>query len=83
MGQVTSGTNGGINPFTLPGGYEVIWTGCKVINHDNSQFIGVGVIPDVKVSRTINGIINGKDETLEGALKVLKKLNESASVSSQ
>ena len=73
VGQVTSGTNGGINPFTLPGGYEVIWTGSKVINHDNSQFIGVGVIPDVKVSRTIDGIINDKDEMLDAALKVLKK----------
>ncbi len=73
VGQVTSGTNGGINPFTLPGGYEVVWTGCKVINQDDSQFVGIGVQPDIKVTRTINGIINGKDEILEEALKVLKR----------
>ena len=27
VGQPTAGTNGDINPFTVPGGYTIVWTG--------------------------------------------------------
>ena len=27
VGGPSAGTNGNINPFTLPGGYRIIWTG--------------------------------------------------------
>jgi hypothetical protein len=33
VGSPTAGTNGNINPFTLPGGYRVVWTGMKVLKH--------------------------------------------------
>src|SRR5262249_33077317 len=43
VGTPTAGTNGNINPFTLPGGFRVIWTGMKVLKHDGSQHHGVGI----------------------------------------
>jgi hypothetical protein len=36
VGQPTAGTNGNVNPFTLPGGFRVVWTGMKVLKHDGS-----------------------------------------------
>jgi C-terminal processing protease CtpA/Prc len=71
VGAPTAGTNGNINPFTLPGGYRVYWTGMKVLKHDGSRHHGVGIQPTVPVNRTIQGVAQGRDEVLERALKVV------------
>ncbi len=73
VGETTAGTNGNTNPFTLPGGYDFLWTGMKVLKHDGSQHHGVGIRPTVPVSRTIRGIAEGKDEQLEKAIAVVSK----------
>ena len=72
VGEPTAGTNGNINPFALPGGYTVFWTGMRVIKHDGSQHHGIGIKPTVPVSRTISGVRAGKDEQLERALQLLR-----------
>ena len=71
VGGPTAGTNGNINPFTLPGGYQVYWTGMRVLKHDGSQHHGIGIIPTVPVKRTIQGIREGRDELLEKAIEVV------------
>jgi C-terminal processing protease CtpA/Prc len=73
VGGPTAGTNGNVNPFTLPGGYGVSWTGMKVLKHDGSQHHGIGIRPTVPVSRTIQGVADGRDEILEKAIKVVGK----------
>jgi hypothetical protein len=72
VGGPTAGTNGNINPFTVPGGYQITWTGMKVLKHDSSQHHGVGIIPTILVSRTRAGVANGRDEVLDRALSLLK-----------
>ena len=71
VGGPTAGTNGNINPFALPGGYSVIFTGMKVVKHDGSQHHGVGIQPTVPCSRTIAGVAAHKDELLEKAVSVV------------
>jgi C-terminal processing protease CtpA/Prc len=71
VGGPTAGTNGNVNPFTLPGGYRVAWTGMKVLKHDGSRHHGVGIQPTVPVIRTIPGIAAGKDEFLERAVALV------------
>ena len=71
VGGPTAGTNGNVNPFVLPGGYHVSWTGMRVLKHDGSQHHGVGIQPTVPVSRTIAGIASGRDELLERAVAVV------------
>ena len=71
VGGPTAGTNGNINPFVLPGGYHVTWTGMRVLKHDGSQHHGVGIQPTVPVSRTVEGIAAGRDELLERAVAVV------------
>ncbi len=71
VGEPTAGTNGNVNPFSLPGGYRVSWTGMKVLKHDGSRHHGVGIRPTVPVSRTIRGVREGRDELLERAVEVV------------
>jgi len=70
VGQPTAGTNGNINMFVLPGEYRITFTGMRVTKHDNTQFHGIGILPDVYVEKTMEGIKTGKDEFLEKALEI-------------
>lgn len=72
VGAPTAGTNGNINPFTLPGGYRIGWTGMRVLKHDGSQLHGVGIHPHVPVKRTIAGVREGRDQLLEKAIDIAK-----------
>ncbi|HET8735055.1 MAG TPA: S41 family peptidase [Pricia sp.] len=70
VGQPTAGTNGNVNGFNLPGGYRINWTGMKVVKHDGSQHHGIGILPDIYVEKTVDGIVSGKDEFLEKAIEL-------------
>jgi C-terminal processing protease CtpA/Prc len=72
VGQATAGANGGINPFKLPGGYTIHWTGQRVRKHDGSHHHLVGIRPDVEAGRTIEGVRAGRDEVLRTALDVIR-----------
>ena len=71
VGESTAGTNGDVNPFTVPCGFTIAWTGLRVLKHDGSQHHGVGIQPTIPVSRTIEGIAAGRDELLECAVEAL------------
>jgi len=72
VGEPTAGTNGNVNPFTVPGGYVLSWTGMRVLKHDGSRHHGVGILPTHPVSRTIKGITERRDEFLEKALELAR-----------
>jgi C-terminal processing protease CtpA/Prc len=73
LGEATAGTNGNINPTSLPLGYQMIWTGMKVLKHDGTRHHGIGIHPDIAVPRTIRGIREGRDEQLERAAALLAR----------
>ena len=73
VGQPTAGTNGNFNTFLLPGDIEINWTGMKVLKLDGTQLHGIGILPDVYVEKTIEGVTNGKDEFLDKALEIVNK----------
>ncbi len=75
VGQPTAGTNGNINPFTVPSGYRFNWTGMKVLKHDGSQHHGVGILPTVPAQRTLEGVRLGRDELLERAVAVISGID--------
>jgi C-terminal processing protease CtpA/Prc len=72
VGQPTAGANGTINPFTLPGGYEVTWTGMRVRKHDGSPHHRVGIRPTRPVERTREGVRAGRNEVLQRAAATLR-----------
>lgn len=73
VGQPSAGTNGSINSINLPNGFQLNFTGMKVTNGDGSRHFGVGVLPDVYVEKTIEGVLKGRDEFLEKAIEILNR----------
>jgi C-terminal processing protease CtpA/Prc len=71
IGQPTAGANGNVNPFGLLGNYRMSWTGMKVVKHDGSQHHAIGILPNIYVNKTIEGVKSGKDEFLEKAIEVI------------
>jgi C-terminal processing protease CtpA/Prc len=72
VGSETEGTNGGAPDFSLPGGGYMVFTHERVLNPDGSEFQGVGIVPDVYVEPTVEGVRAGRDEVLERAIQVLR-----------
>ncbi|MDP9122764.1 MAG: S41 family peptidase, partial [Acidobacteriota bacterium] len=73
VGGPTAGTNGNVNPFTLPGGYHVVFTGMQVLKQDGSRHHGVGILPTIPVSRTLKGVAQERDELLFRAIEVVSR----------
>jgi hypothetical protein len=73
IGEPTAGTNGNVNHISLPGGYNISWTGMKVLKHDGTPHHGVGIHPTVPVKPTIKGLAEGRDEVLEKGIEVVSR----------
>ena len=68
IGSPTSGANGDVTTFSVPGGIRVSMTGHDVRHADGRQLQRMGLQPDVRVDPTIAGIAAGKDEVLDRAV---------------
>src|SRR4051812_15835437 len=73
VGGPTAGTNGGMDPFDVAGGHTLRWTGMDIRKKDGSPHLGVGIKPTVPVSRTLAGVIAGRDELLEKGIEVVSQ----------
>ncbi len=71
LGSTTSGADGNVSPFALPGGLHAGISGIGVFYPDKSPTQQIAIIPNVKVTPTIAGIRAGRDEVLEEALRQL------------
>jgi C-terminal processing protease CtpA/Prc len=72
VGNPTAGANGNIVHLTLPGGFQLSWTGMKVTKFDGSQHHLVGIQPTVPVERTLKAVQEGRDEYIEKALELMR-----------
>ena len=45
----------------------------RVVKHDGSQHHLIGILPTVPAERTIQGVIEGRDELLEKALEIIER----------
>jgi C-terminal processing protease CtpA/Prc len=73
IGQPTAGANGNVNTFDIPGNINIIFTGMKVLNEDNSRHFIKGIVPDIIVNKTIKAVKEGRDEYIEKAIELLKQ----------
>lgn len=71
IGSATTGANGDVTNFNLPGGISVYFTGQAVEHADGTQLQRKGLQPDIEVHPTIEGIRQGRDEVLERAIEYL------------
>ncbi len=71
MGSTTAGADGNVSSITLPGGLSCRISGIGVFDANHGPTQRVGIVPDVVVMPTIEGITAGRDEVLEAAVKFI------------
>jgi C-terminal processing protease CtpA/Prc len=71
VGSTTAGADGNVMPIPLPGGLSSMMSGIGVFYPDKRPTQRVGIIPDVEVKPTIEGIRAGRDEVLEKGLHLI------------
>jgi C-terminal processing protease CtpA/Prc len=69
VGSTTSGADGNVSHFELPGGLQTMISGLGVFYPDKKPTQRIGIVPDITLKPTIAGIRAGRDEALEQALR--------------
>jgi C-terminal processing protease CtpA/Prc len=72
IGTPTAGANGDVTFMVLPGNLSVSFSGHDVRHADGRQLQRVGIQPTIRVERTIRGLVDGRDELLDAAVKFLQ-----------
>jgi C-terminal processing protease CtpA/Prc len=65
--------DGNVSPIFLPGGLRTMISGIGVYYPDGRETQRVGIVPDIVVKPTIEGILNGNDELLQKAVELILK----------
>ncbi|HEY0476784.1 MAG TPA: S41 family peptidase, partial [Kofleriaceae bacterium] len=73
VGEPTAGTNGDIAEISEPTGCTTLFTGRRVTKPDGSRHYLDGIRPTIPATRTIAGVVAGRDEVLERALDYLRR----------
>lgn len=73
VGMPTGGSTGQPVPFSLPGGGSARVCGKRDTYPDGKEFVGIGIMPDVIVKKTIKDLWDGKDAAKDKALELLNK----------
>ena len=73
LGSTTSGADGNVSQITLPGGINTLISGIGVYYPDGRETQRVGIIPDVEVLPSIDGILKDRDDLLNKAIEIILK----------
>ncbi|HMJ91666.1 MAG TPA: S41 family peptidase [Candidatus Acidoferrum sp.] len=71
VGMKTAGADGDVSRIPLPGGFSAAISGIGIFYPDRRRTQRVGVALDVECPNTITGLREGRDETLDCALREL------------
>jgi C-terminal processing protease CtpA/Prc len=72
IGSQTQGADGNVSFIPLPGGLKAGISGIGVYYPDGRGTQRIGIVPDIEVKPTIQGIREGRDELLEKAIEIIK-----------
>ena len=73
VGSTTAGADGNVSAIYLPGGLRTMISGIGVYYPDGTKTQRIGIVPDIIVKRTIEGIKKGKDEVLEKTIEIINQ----------
>jgi C-terminal processing protease CtpA/Prc len=73
IGSTTAGADGNVSNIILPGNVRTMISGIGVYYPDGKETQRVGIVPDLEMRPTIQGVKNGVDELLNKAMEVVKK----------
>ena len=71
IGSTTAGADGNVSSISLPGGIETMSSGIGIYYPDGTEAQRIGIVPDVEMHPTIEGIRAGKDELLDKAIEMI------------
>lgn len=71
IGSTTAGADGNVSRIVLPGGISTMISGIGVYYPDGTETQRIGIVPDIEVKPTIQGVKDRKDELLEMAIKII------------
>jgi C-terminal processing protease CtpA/Prc len=71
VGSPTAGADGNISWVPLPGGFRTAFSGIGVYYPDGRETQRTGIVPDVLVRPSIEGIRARRDEVLERAIGLI------------
>jgi C-terminal processing protease CtpA/Prc len=71
VGSTTAGTDGDVTDVVLPGNVHLRLTTVGVYHPDGRETQRVGIVPDVVVHPTLEGMQAGRDEVLETAIRLV------------
>ncbi len=69
IGSTTAGADGDIMPIPLPGNLRAMMSGIGIFYPDKRPTQRIGILPDIEVTPTVEGIKAGRDELLDAALR--------------
>lgn len=72
VGSRTAGADGNVSPIPLPGKLRTMISGLGVFYPDHMPTQRVGIVPDLVVRPTVEGIVAGRDEVLEAARHLIE-----------
>lgn len=76
IGSQTAGADGNVSKLPLPGGLITSISGIGVYYPDGTETQRVGIVPDIEVHPTIEGIKLGQDELMQRAItEILRRSN--------
>ncbi len=67
IGSQTAGADGNTSKLYLPGGIFTYFTGLGTFYSNFQQTQRIGIVPNIEVTPTIQGIRDGRDEVMEAA----------------
>lgn len=73
IGSTTAGADGNVSEFYLPGGIQTRISGIGIYYPDGTITQRVGIVPDIEVKPTIEGIKNNIDELLDKAVEIIRE----------
>lgn len=73
LGSTTAGADGVVSMINLIGDIQTYISGIGVYYPDGRETQRVGIVPDVEVHPTIQGIREGRDELLEKAIEIINQ----------
>ena len=72
IGSQTAGVDGNVSEISLPGGLKTWISGNGTYYPDGRETQRIGIIPDIEIRPTIQGICEERDELLEKAIEIIR-----------
>ena len=73
IGSTTAGADGNVSGFYLPGNIRTMISEIGIYYPDGTETQRIGIVPDIEIKPTIEGIRNNKDELLKKAIELIKE----------